>query len=405
MRKIITLLLVIMASLVLLQPTIVNTEATENVYTVTNFNELSSALANTNNAEFTKIIVDGQINIEQNLTIKGKVLFVGTGSSKLIFEHDNKKRSIYNTVNSDIRFEDIIISRTVTNAAADFMFQLNNKGSIWFTDTRFEIAIAEEGPNTDIDRITYCPTGVDVTLYFNNCTYDTEAYFYRGTMVFFNSDLMPSTAGSPTIKNFNDFKIDYHNKVFTFPSNIKVSEYEDFERNMKSGKQFKSFTTYYLMKDNYTFSFTTKDLKHKTPTLTSVDFDFENEVVNFSDDFLVSSNSDFTKLLTSGDKIAPGMKLYIKQLASGVYFDSEVFEVTLPQRPKAIQLECDYVCSFGFVMKYYDNVEFSIGAEYQLSPVFVGLSSNTKYTIKMRVKATDTNFASETCEITVTTTK
>ena len=223
-------------------------------------------------------------------------------------------------------------------------------------------------------------------------------------MVFYNgNDKIPTTAGSAVVKDFNDLTIDYNTKTITFPSNITVAEDEKNTKVVQSGSEFKSLTTYYATKDGYTFSFTTKNLKLDTPTLASVDIDYANETISFSDNYLVSKDEHFTELLRSGDKVTPGMTIYIKHLSEGIFTESDVCEATLPQRPASVSLQSDFECTFGFVMELYSNVEFSIGGEYQLSPVFVGLESETTYTVKMRVKATESSFASEVIEITVTT--
>ena len=58
----------------------------------------------------------------------------------------------------------------------------------------------------------------------------------------------------------------------------------------------------------------------------------------------------------------------------------------------------------GFIDYYLDEWGINkIDGEYQLSPVFVNLESNTKYTVTVRVGATDSSFASETYQVEVTT--
>ena len=405
MRKILALFLVVLSLVVLSKPLQAKGADAVTEYVVSNYTELSTAVAKASNTSETRIIVNGKVSIEKDLTVKGRVTFVGSEGSVLAFENGSKKTTIYNSKNSDIRFENLTILRTVTDETEGFLFRFHDSGTAWFTEVTFDVAILEGGPSTNYDRITYCPSGVDLILYFNACTFNTEAYFYRGTMVFFNNEVAPATAGSPTIKNFNELKIDYKTRTITYPSGIKVAKDVDFTKVLKSGSAFDSLTTYYATKDGFTFAFTTKNLKFETPTLASVDVDYEKEVINFSSKFLVSKDAGFTQLLTSGDKVEPGMKLYIKQLSEGIFIESDVCEVTLPQRPTVIPLDVDFTCSFGFVMKYYENTEYSIGGEYQLSPVFIGLESNTSYTVTMRLKATDSSFASLPYEVSVKTTE
>ena len=81
--------------------------------------------------------------------------------------------------------------------------------------------------------------------------------------------------------------------------------------------------------------------------------DYEKEVITFTEQYLVSLDENFTNLVNSGDKVTPGMTLYIKELGQGIFMDSDACVATLPERPNPVQLECDFVCSFGFVMQYY----------------------------------------------------
>lgn len=403
MKKIFILLIVLL-TVFIFNPKVIDSASNPNEYIVSNFSELSTALAKTNNTQMTYIIINGSINLEQDITVKGKVSFVGSGNSELVFENNDKKRTLYNAKNSELVFENLTISRMVVDETEGFLFRFE-QSNVYFNECIFEVACLPDGASLTYDRITYCPTGTDLTLYFNNCVYNTEAYFYRGTMVFFNNEMMPSTGGSPTIKNFNELKIDYETKTITYPSSMKVSEDESFTKILKSGSEFKSLTTYYVTKDNFTFSFTTKNLKLATPTLASVNIDYEKEVITFTEQYLVSLDENFTNLVNSGDKVTPGMTLYIKELGQGIFMDSDACVATLPERPNPVQLECDFVCSFGFVMQYYENVEFKIDGEYQLSPVFIDLKSDTTYQVSMRLKATDSSFASRTYEISVKTTK
>lgn len=402
MRKII-LILIILLTLVVFQPQKVSSLSNADEYLVSTYSELSLALSKTSNEAMTKIVINGSIVIEQDLTLKGKVNLVGSENSTLVFENGTKKRTLYNTKNSEIIFDNLTMKRTVTDETEGFLFRFHENGVVWFNECVFDVAVPIDGASTNFDRITYCPNGVNLTLYFNNCTYNTEAYFYRGTMVFFNNEAMPSTAGSAVVKNFNELKIDYTERTITYPSSMKVSEDASFTKIVKSGSQFKSLTTYYVSNDDYIFSFTTKNLKLDTPTLASVEINYHDETIIFSDKYQVSLNENFTELVKSGDKITPGMTLYIKALSEGIFLESDICKATLPNRPNAIQLEADFVCAFGLVMQYYGNVEYKIDGPYQLSPVFINLESQTTYQVTMRLKATNASFASDTYTVSVTT--
>jgi hypothetical protein len=196
-------------------------------------------------------------------------------------------------------------------------------------------------------------------------------------MVFFNNEVLPKTAGKPTVYDFNGLQLDYETKTFKFPATIKVSEDEDFIETIKNGSTFASNTTYYAIKDGFAFEFKTKNLKLAKPNISSLTIDYHEEKVYFSDKYLVALDREFTNLVNSGDSVTPNMTLYVKRLAEGIYFESDVSVITLPDRAKAIQLDSAFVCSFGFVMTYYENVEYSIGDTWQSSIVFVGLENTT----------------------------
>ena len=379
-------------------------ELDANTFIVTNYNELSNAVKNLSSNYLTTIIVKGSVVLEYDVTLKGKVKLIGEDNAELIFEKGSSKRRIYNSKNSEITIENIKLTRTVTDNTENFPINLNEAGSIWFVNVEFNVAVPETGANLSYDRITYVPNGPDVRLYFDNCVFNTEAYFYRGTMVFYNSNKdLPQTGGSPTIYDLRNFKIDYNTKTFIIPSKVKVSLDEEFTDLISSGSQFESNTTYYITNGSITFTYTTKNLKLQTPTLRSVNVDYANEIITFDSKYLVSKNAEFTDLVSSGDSIAPGMKLFIKEIATGIYMDSDVYEVTLPERPEVVELASEFECTFGFAMEYYPNAEYVINGEYQYSPVFIGLESGKTYTVTIRIAATDNSFASNTYQVVVTT--
>ena len=198
-----------------------------------------------------------------------------------------------------------------------------------------------------------------------------------------------------------DHNIDLVNEIFTFSSKFKVSEDDEFSELIASGSSFKSNTKYYITDGKVTFTYTTKDLKLQTPTLNSVNIDYSNEIITFESQYLVSKNADFTDLVSSGDIIAPGMKLFIKEVATGIYMDSDVFEVVLPERPEVVKLSSEFICTFGFAMEYYPNAEYMIDGVYQYEPIFVGLESGKTYTVTIRLAATDNSFASMEYQIEV----
>ena len=375
-----------------------------NTYVATTFAELKTLVTNSSNKFVTTIIVKGEIVITSDLTINGKVVIKGEDGATLIVENGTKKTTIYNSTNSEITFQNIKFVRTITDNTEGFLFRFHSNGLVWFRDVEFDVVVTEGGVNSSYDRITYVPSGIKVTIYFDNCNFNTDGIFYRGTMIFYNSDAdeLPATGGSPTIYDFRKFKVDYVTKTFTFPGKYNVSDSDDFSILLESGCQFASNTTYYIKSGDLVFTYTTDDIQLAKPTIEDVKIDYINETISFASKYLVSKNAEFTQLVNSGDVIVPGMTLYIKEVATGIYMDSEVAVITIPSRPQVSELTTDYVCSFGCAIKYYPNTLYKLDGEYQESPVFVGLESGKTYTVTIYLDATNDSFASETYEIQVT---
>lgn len=375
-----------------------------NDYLATNYSELYNALQKASTNKEITIYVKGQIALQYDYKLKGKIKFIGLENAEIVLEYNNSKRGFSIEAGVDIKFENIKFTRTVADTTESYPFRLEKNGKVSFTDVTFDIAVNEGGANSSADRVTYVSNGTDMTIYFNNCTFNTEGYFYRGKFVFLNNEKMPVTAADPVIYDLNNLKINYETKKLTIPAGIKVSLDEDFTELLKTGCDLGSNTTYYVSKDDLVFTFTTKAYKHATPTLESVDVDYANEVIKFSSEYMVAKDAEFTQTLTSGDKVTQGMKLYIKRLANTELAESDVLEATLPTVGEGVELDKAFVCDFGFVMDYYPNMEFKLNdGEWQSSLVFTGLKSNTKYTITMRLAATDNSFASNTYQFEVTT--
>ena len=375
----------------------------ENTYVVNNYNDLKTLVTNSSNKFVTTIYIEGEIVLIGDLTINGRVKLIGKDGASIKFENGTDKNTIYNSTNSEILFKNIKMVRTIHDNTEGFLFRFHSNGLVWFRDCEFDV-VTLPTYNQDFDRITYVPSGGKVTVNFDNCVFNTEACFYRGTLVFYNCDIdeLPLTAGSAVVYDFRNFKVGYLTHTFTFPVKYKVSTEEDFSVEFVNGGKFTSNTTYYITDGTNTFTYTTDDIQLATPTIDSVDINYINETISFDSKYLVSSTADFTTTLQSGATVTPGMTLYIKEIATGIYIDSEVAEIIIPARPAVPHLESAYECTFGLVMDYYPNAEYKIDGEYQASPVFTGLESGKTYTITVRLEATLDTFASETYEVQVT---
>ena len=100
MRKILALVLVVLSLVVLSKPLQAKGADAVTEYVVSNYTELSTAVAKASNTSETRIIVNGKVSIEKDLTVKGRVTFIGSEGSVLAFENGSKKTTIYNSKNS-----------------------------------------------------------------------------------------------------------------------------------------------------------------------------------------------------------------------------------------------------------------------------------------------------------------
>lgn len=375
-------------------------------FVVSNFEELKSAVAKGNASDLVYITLASDITIESDLTVKGNVYIKANAKEKLIFEKGSSKTGISLSKNSNLTVDNVTVVRNVVAETEKFLFYTYEKGiTLTFIECAFNVATAEIA-SISYDRIVYSSTAGALVCYLNNCEFNTQGYFYRGTYVVYNCDVIPANAGSAVIQDFTSLKINYENGQLTFPADTTVSEDEAFTKNVKSGSLFKSDFTYYVLKNGFSFSFTTRNLKYETPTEANVEVDYGKETIEYNEDeYGVYSDSALTQTVASGSTLTPGGKLYVVRKANGIFLQSDVFEFALPVRPEARQLKADFVCSFGFAMEYFINCEYRVnGGEWQKEPVFIGLHANTEYTVDMRIASTQKSFVSEVYTITVKTT-
>lgn len=404
------LIAVIVAVLTLACLFVVSPKSSVNAQThsviVHDYNELKNAISSANSSDTVIITLANDVAIQGSFTVKGNIVIKGNAQEKLIFDYNCKKTSLSFSKNTNLTIENVTISRTVADETETYLFRVEEKQvTMFFNECNFEVATLEF-PSIQYDRIVYSSSGVSTTFtcYLNNCVYNTAAYFYRGTYVFYNCDSLPEMAGSAAVKDFSGLKIDYESGKLVFPSDITVCEDESFTQTVKSGSALKSEFTYYALKGGYKFSFTTRNLKCETPDEASVNVDFTAEKIYFGEEFKVYSTANLSQAVNSGDSIFPGQTLYVVRKGSGIFIDSDVFEYQLPQRPEVRELNAAFVCSFGFAMEHLTNYEYRVnGGEWQMAPVFVGLEASTQYTVELRVKETSSSFVSEIYTLKVTT--
>ena len=375
-------------------------------FVVYNYAELKSAMDTASASNTAVITLANDIALESSITVKGNVIIKGNNKEKLIFDHNGNLTGFNFSKNTNLTLENIAVTRTIYKEQEAFMFSSYSKQiNLAFNGCDFNVATAEIA-SVSYDRIVYCSSDVASTFvcYLNDCTFNTYGYFYRGTYVVYNCASLPTTAGSATVKEFSGLKIDYEAGKLNFPADITVSEDEEFTVTVKSGSALKSQFTYYALKDGFKFSFTTRNLQSETPTEASVNVDFAEEKVYFSEEYAVYANAGLTQEIASGESVQPGQTLYVIRKGSGIFIDSAVFEYNLPLRPEKRELKADFVCSFGFAMEHFNNCEYRVnGGAWQKAPVFVGLLANTEYTVEVRIGATASSFVSEIHTLKVTT--
>ena len=375
-------------------------------YVVYNYNELKNAMGLANSSNTVIITLANDVVVESSISVKGNVVIKGGNQERLIFENNGDLTSFNFTKNTNLTLENVTITRTIYLEKEAFIFSSYSKQiNLSFNGCAFNVATAEIA-SINYDRIVYCSSDVasTFTCYLNNCQFNTLGYFYRGTYVVYNCDNLPATAGSASVKDFTALKINYETGKLTFPSDITVGEDENLTKTVKSGASIKSAFTYYALKAGYKFSFTTRNLKSELPSEASINVNFALEKVFFEGDYRVYGNAQLTQVINSGDSVVPGQTLYVIRKGSGIFYDSDVFEYVLPVRPAKLELNADFVCSFGFAMQHFKNCEYRVnGGEWQKAPVFVGLNANTEYTVDVRIAATENSFVSETHTLKVTT--
>ena len=109
--------------------------------------------------------------------------------------------------------------------------------------------------------------------------------------------------------------------------------------------------------------------------------------------------------LANGAAVQPGQKLYVRFADDGEHFASEAIEVTVPARPEISALVPARVTSEvieftqeGYLYKLEDG-------DWTEEGLFEDLEPETEYTIRIKIAATESAFASEELELKVSTAK
>lgn len=149
----------------------------------------------------------------------------------------------------------------------------------------------------------------------------------------------------------------------------------------------------------------------KKAAVTGADYtvDYANAKITYVTGIQVNTAKSFadTTALVSGAPIQPGMTLYIRVAADAENVAGDTVTLVLPARPTSPG-EITFTAEKNKItVAAVDGAEYMLvsgeDSEWQDSPVFEGLSKETEYTIRVRIKATGTAFESAYTEITATT--
>lgn len=140
-----------------------------------------------------------------------------------------------------------------------------------------------------------------------------------------------------------------------------------------------------------------------SPDAGVVTIDYATEKVTFESDYEVSADEDFASLMSSGDAVVPGTKLYVR-LTNGA---SAATTIAIPARPVVDESSAPTpTVGENFIRFGASGYEYKFGTNGEWTNLgsWGNLDSDTEYTVYIRIVATETSFASEIYEMKVSTT-
>lgn len=138
---------------------------------------------------------------------------------------------------------------------------------------------------------------------------------------------------------------------------------------------------------------------------TDYSIDFAAEKILFdSEKFTVSSDRLFTETIRSGDAVAPGQELFIRWDTDTPEQETVPLSVILPERPATPKASLSTRNETMIALSVMNGGQCRVnGGEWQDNFTFRNLSPNTEYTFEVRIKSTETQFASEIATVRIST--
>lgn len=142
--------------------------------------------------------------------------------------------------------------------------------------------------------------------------------------------------------------------------------------------------------------------KVSSPNSNALKIDYLAQTVAFDGTVEVASDAAFTSKLASGAAVTPGATLYLRA-ADGT---SAVTEVTLPRTELTKETAPVPTVGTNYIRFGATGYEYQFGdsTEWVTLGSWGNLTANTEYTVRIRIAATATSFASETVELKIKTT-
>lgn len=329
-------------------------------------------------------------------------------------------RSDYDVICIDINVIDkvALLGMTFNDSATTYLF------SHWDTDSFLQVG---EHKLTCFNVGELCPgwKGTSFALYVNPNAQETAGYTYDGEIKLGIWFMKSSQLSTPSVTfDQETYEFEYDGEKHTITPTIAPSEltYEmvydlDGQKSSSGAQNAGVYTVTVNINGNRSYKSISKTVqltitksKLLTPVAEDFEFDYELGLIGFDDDIVVNTTSTFDpeSEIMCGANITPGQTLYAKRPESVNGVESEVFTFTVPSRPKAPENVNVNPSETSLIVDQIDNAEYclvtnGVAGDWQESNVFSGLTKNTDYVVRVRIKGTLTSFESEVLELNVKT--
>lgn len=147
------------------------------------------------------------------------------------------------------------------------------------------------------------------------------------------------------------------------------------------------------------------------PAVKTLVYNKETTLYTFSKNFIYSYSSDMSDAVALKEEtilLTPGKNIYLQRVADVNGFASETLCIEVPERPAAPE-NINVLSGADYIGIDSDGIyEYRIKGQDEWvsdSNYITGLSSDTEYTVEVRKKATDSEFASDIATVTIRTVK